>query len=88
MRGFDRLETLDSLATVDEDAAEYDATIYNRIFVADEVSGMMLENLALAGWIPLLSIWLVTSSQLGLQGMSADTQALIRHCRITRQKSF
>lgn len=51
LRGFDRLEGLANLATVDEDATEYDAALHNRIFVAEEVEGLLqLEQLSVAGW--------------------------------------
>lgn len=41
LRAFDKLETLANLAVVDEDAAEYDASLHDRLFVADTAESML-----------------------------------------------
>ena len=41
LRGFDRLETLADLATVDEDTDQYNADIHAKIFVAEELEDML-----------------------------------------------
>lgn len=41
LRAFDKLEALASLAVVDEDAAAYDATLHDRLFVAETAESML-----------------------------------------------
>ena len=41
LRAFDTLESLADLATVDEDADQYNAERHNRIFVAEEIEDLL-----------------------------------------------
>ena len=66
-----------NLANVDEDAKEYDAKLHNRIFVAEEVEGMLqLEQLSLAGESGLPRFMPVKIGQIELQG-SVHRQRLL-----------
>ena len=52
LRAYDKLETLANLAVVDEDAAEFDASLHDRLFVADTAESM-LRIASIAGKKPI-----------------------------------
>lgn len=51
LRAFDRLESLADLAIVDEDAPDYDEGFYQRIFIAEEVEAMLVEDGSGETWL-------------------------------------